>query len=86
MSLFRTVPDSWSHYTPMLRLRDLSYKERSAQAKAARAAGFDSDKRWRFKDGDLKAEAQAKAACEAYAKEWEAKLGIGIESCQGFML
>jgi hypothetical protein len=76
----------YSHYTPRLRTLKLDRTERLRIAKEAKVAGFDSGKLWRFKDGDTKAETQAKADCQKYADEWEKKLNIGIEVCLGFML
>lgn len=83
-----------SHYAARVHYRlpeengpgDGGKKRRREQQETLTAAGWDGCKVFQFTDGNKEEEAKAKAAAEAYAKEWTAKTGVPLDVTQGFFL
>lgn len=98
-NMFGGKADKTSHFTADVRYlmpdeRDLERDRakrynaptrRREQHAALKALGF-KQRYFQFQRGDEAGKAKAKAACEAFATEWSAKVGFELEVAEGCFL
>lgn len=85
---YYTDEEGWDEKRNRPKNREVRYaaptRRREQRAKLD-ALGFKT-RYFQFDRSNEKAKAKAKAACEAFAVEWEAKVGFKLEICEGFFL
>lgn len=85
---YYTQEEGWDHaakcaYNP--EVRGQAEKRRRGQRAALRAIGFKM-KYFQYHNKDESAKAKAKAACEAFAADWGAKVGFDLDVAEGSFL